>query len=221
MLTQIEVEVFNVSKSGSKTHVGAAKAKMKDVAPQVGGFCSYIFDLVYRKKGVEEKIGQVVLRAKLAVAPSTVEPVDDNVKPTPTVAATPTTQKTDAAVKPKDEVKQPETVPSSNKQPAKGTDPAPSTTVPPATSKGKPSQLRLVLDGLQAKELVDTGSFMDGQDPAMRVTVGGEEKITQRMQDAGTAAAFPEVFEFMVDAAQYDSGLEVSVLVMWIEQIHL
>ncbi len=42
------------------------------------------------------------------------------------------------------------------------------------------STLRLTLRGLLARDLKDTGSFLDPQDPALRITIQGVEQITAR-----------------------------------------
>lgn len=40
--------------------------------------------------------------------------------------------------------------------------------------------MKLVLDNIQAKDLVDRGSIIDIQDPALVIRVGDEEVKTQR-----------------------------------------
>lgn len=56
--------------------------------------------------------------------------------------------------------------------------------------------MKLIFSSLEASDLVDTGSRWDAQDPALRITIGKETHETARMKDVGTAASFPETFEF-------------------------
>jgi hypothetical protein len=58
---------------------------------------------------------------------------------------------------------------------------APAASAPTGAAAGAaPSAYRLRISGLQAKELANTGGFMDKQDPALKVTVGSESKETER-----------------------------------------
>ena len=50
----------------------------------------------------------------------------------------------------------------------------------PAAAGAAPSSYRLRISGLQAKELANTGGFLDKQDPALKITVGSESKETER-----------------------------------------
>jgi len=51
--------------------------------------------------------------------------------------------------------------------------------VPPAAAKLK-FPLTLMLDQIQAMDLVDTGSFLDPQDPSLTITFGPETHSTAR-----------------------------------------
>ncbi len=44
----------------------------------------------------------------------------------------------------------------------------------------KPSEMKLKIDNIQAKDLFDTGTPNDPQDPALRITIGGQELFTKR-----------------------------------------
>jgi hypothetical protein len=45
---------------------------------------------------------------------------------------------------------------------------------------GKSKTLILSLEGLEAKDLVDKGSFLDKQDPALQITIGKQHFSTER-----------------------------------------
>ena len=60
------------------------------------------------------------------------------------------------------------------------------------------------------QDLVDTGSFSNGQDPALSIKIGKKTFNTKRIKDAGTKAVFPEAFTFTVEAADLNADIEVS-----------
>lgn len=41
--------------------------------------------------------------------------------------------------------------------------------------------MKLKIDKLQVSELVDTGSFIDTQDPCLKIKIGKSEFITERL----------------------------------------
>jgi hypothetical protein len=64
---------------------------------------------------------------------------------------------------------------------------------------------------LSVHDLFDTGTFFDKQDPCLEITICEHKLMTERQQDAGTNANFPEKFEIMVDDVQCKSGMEMFV----------
>jgi hypothetical protein len=70
------------------------------------------------------------------------------------------------------------------------------------------------IEKLFVQDLVDTGSFMNGQDPALSIKIGKKTFNTKRIKDAGTKAAFPEAFTFTVEAADLNADIEVSTTLM-------
>ena len=82
-----------------------------------------------------------------------------------------------------------------------------SSTVLSTLNEGGPSlikEIKLILDGMRATDLVDTGSFLDPQDPALYISVGGSRVFnTARKKDAKTEAVFTgERFEVDIDPAE-------------------
>ncbi len=109
-----------------------------------------------------------------------IETVSDAVKhvdpkPTPTVAASENGLKQDAVGGPASDVTK------SRVQPSKPVDQRPPSVTASGDHIADGSTLRLTLCGLLARDLKDTGSFLDPQDPALRLTVQGVEQITARL----------------------------------------
>ena len=52
--------------------------------------------------------------------------------------------------------------------------------------------MQLVITCIHLKDLKNTGSIIDPQDPCVRVAVGAAEYQSERKTDAGTAAVFEE-----------------------------
>ena len=56
-----------------------------------------------------------------------------------------------------------------------------SATVPPSSTSGSSTvNLKLILSALEVKELVNTGNVLDGQDPALAITIGSTTYTTDR-----------------------------------------
>lgn len=68
------------------------------------------------------------------------------------------------------------------------------------------------VEKLSVVDLFDTGSFLNGQDPALSIKIGKKVFSTKRVKDAGTKAVFPEAFTFTVEAADLNANIEVSRL---------
>ena len=69
---------------------------------------------------------------------------------------------------------------------------------------------KIKLDGITARELIDTGSYFDAQDPSVKITCGKHVFQTKRMKDAGCNAVFTEEFELSIKEEEYET-LHVSV----------
>ena len=73
--------------------------------------------------------------------------------------------------------------------------------------------MKLRLDDLSVKDIENMGSFMDKQDPGLIIKIGNDHTFTtDRIQDGGTDASFPETFDDIIIA--YDdikSGIEIEV----------
>ena len=74
------------------------------------------------------------------------------------------------------------------------------------------SSVKLKLDELSVSDVEDAGSMFDKQDPALKVSVGGESFKTNRVQEGGTSATFTEVFE--INNAKYSDDITVQVVNM-------
>ena len=78
-----------------------------------------------------------------------------------------------------------------------------------------PSNIGLVkikIDQLYINDVEDCGSMFDKQDPAIIITINGDQILkTKRVQEGGTSAVFPEVFETM---ANYSDAIEIQVVNM-------
>eukprot|EP00981_Chlorochromonas_danica_P014046 scaffold7245_cov197-Ochromonas_danica.AAC.6 len=73
----------------------------------------------------------------------------------------------------------------------------------------------LKLEKLQARDLVDTSTVTDSQDPCLIIKVGNEEHETSRVKHAGANADFIESYELEIDGKGYaDGSLEISVEVV-------
>ena len=70
--------------------------------------------------------------------------------------------------------------------------------------------VKLNLDQLSASGLIDSGTAFDKQDPSLTFKIGKFTFKTNRVSEAGTSAAFPEVFNDII--TNYDNGeIEVEV----------
>jgi hypothetical protein len=74
--------------------------------------------------------------------------------------------------------------------------------------------LSLKFSSIRLKQLVDNSSFLDQQDPKVRVKVGESIFETKHAKDAGTRAAFTEEFMFYFDGSSVNAGLSVEVEVL-------
>jgi len=78
-----------------------------------------------------------------------------------------------------------------------------------------PSNIGLVkikIDQLVINDVEDCGTMFDKQDPAIIITINGDQIMkTKRIQEGGTSAVFPEVFETM---ANYSDAIEIQVVNM-------
>ena len=72
--------------------------------------------------------------------------------------------------------------------------------------------MKLRIGNFQARDLYNTGSLLDKQDPCLKVKIGHNEYVTERMQDAGTTANFSETFEIEISKEEYQSGITVIIV---------
>jgi len=73
-------------------------------------------------------------------------------------------------------------------------------------------KLKLTIDNLQVKDLVDTGSTSDPQDPAIEITIGKKSFYTERKVDAIKEASFPEVFIIELTEKEYiNNNIDISI----------
>eukprot|EP01034_Spumella_vulgaris_P032732 gene32732-40401_t len=213
---EIEIEALNVSSSGSKTHVGIGRAVLKTAVSTLDNKpVTFIVQLAHmKKKQPEEQKGVVELIGTLEVIGGGAKNTPSAATAAPSVATA--TNKTAEKNNAKTEAA---SAPTSNNTNSAKTPTNNSNTATPATSTNtstvKPTLYRVILDQMHASDLVDTGSFLDAQDPAVRVTIGGVEKMTARQQDAKTDAKFPEVLEFDLNPTVFEKGdLEILVEVL-------
>lgn len=73
-------------------------------------------------------------------------------------------------------------------------------------------RLRVTVNSMKALNLVDTGSRLDPQDPALWIKIGDSYNMTARQQDARCNATFDELYQYEVSGEAYDTGVEVGVL---------
>ena len=75
------------------------------------------------------------------------------------------------------------------------------------------TEMRLYLSEMRASSLVDTGTFMDPQDPALYIRVGHNQTFsTERQKDAKTEATFTgEAFDVEIDPDEFEGGLDIEV----------
>ncbi len=83
--------------------------------------------------------------------------------------------------------------------------------IKPLIIEDKAGTLKLTLTSFDARELIDTGSSEDNQDPCMEISIGKQAFKTERQKDAGTQAKFPETFEFIFPVSDFDNNNEVSL----------
>lgn len=74
--------------------------------------------------------------------------------------------------------------------------------------------MKLKLEKLSAKELMDTGSMFDKQDVQLTIKVGPLTFKTERVRDAGVECSFNKNFEMDISEADYNGGLEIEVEVL-------
>lgn len=74
------------------------------------------------------------------------------------------------------------------------------------------SSVKLFLDHLSVTDVEDAGHMLDKQDPALKIFVGNNSLTTERIQEGGTSASFPEMFE--VEKAKFSEDIIVQVVNM-------
>lgn len=74
------------------------------------------------------------------------------------------------------------------------------------------SSVKLILDELSINDVEDAGSMFDKQDPALLITIGDQTLKTERIQEGGVTAVFPEVYE--IESASYSDDIVVQVVNM-------
>jgi hypothetical protein len=96
--------------------------------------------------------------------------------------------------------------------------------------KGASKTLTLNINNLEVKELFDSGTWLDKQDPSLQIKIGKQVFSTNRyllffyltfilivynrMKDAGIEAKFPEEFKVEIDVIAYNDNLEVKLIII-------
>ena len=62
---------------------------------------------------------------------------------------------------------------------------------------------KIKIDGITASDLIDTGSYFDAQDPAIKFTFGSHSFKTKRMKDAGVNAIYQDEFTLEITEEDY------------------
>lgn len=71
-------------------------------------------------------------------------------------------------------------------------------------------KMKLILSNLKARDLMDTGTMFDPQDPSLHIKLGEIHQLTtERIQDARSNADFDETFETEVSIDDYNKGIDV------------
>ena len=161
-----------------KTHLGRNKLSLKKLIPKFNESIKFVIDLTFFKKGKETKKGKVLLRGTLTssvqVKDSVNVPIKKEIVPQPIVSDS--NKGTNNDVKANDSIP----IESQNNEVIKG---EVKIAKPPTLFKpyeGKSQTLTLIMDQLEAKELVDTGGMLDKQDPALQIKIGKQVYSTQR-----------------------------------------
>mmetsp|Transcript_6073 Transcript_6073/g.9918 ORF Transcript_6073/g.9918 Transcript_6073/m.9918 type:complete len:157 (+) Transcript_6073:137-607(+) len=72
--------------------------------------------------------------------------------------------------------------------------------------------MTITIDSIELKELKDTGTFMDPQDPCVHLTIGAAVYKTKRKEDAGTSALFDdEAIELAITDDDYYGEMKLEV----------
>jgi hypothetical protein len=69
----------------------------------------------------------------------------------------------------------------------------------------------LTLDKLSCKDVFDTGNMFDKQDLVCKVTAGKKTFKTERMQDCGTTANWPDVITIPLSKKFYESSRDITI----------
>ena len=85
--------------------------------------------------------------------------------------------------------------------------------------------MKLRIGKFQARDLYNTGNLLDKQDPCLKISIGHNEYITERKQDAGTNADFTECYEIDISREEYQSGVSVIhyyylINIVFLNQLH-
>ncbi len=209
------MEVFNVSVTGSKVHVGKGSIPLKSSVKAPNETCQLVLELTHEAKKKNIKQGKAFLTCILKAK---------------------TVEGAEVPKKPPVETPQPTTAPAANLQePAPPAASVPSKAVEVTTKgvnntketvtvKGPALEQRILPKLLPARkykftgskfvatDLFDTGSMLDGQDPCLQLTLAGKSFETARQQDAGIRAKFPETFEWTLTSEEIERGAKVNLL---------
>lgn len=221
------MEVFNVSVTGSKVHVGKGSIPLKSSIKAPNETCQLVVELTHEAKKKNIKQGKAFLTCILKTKQEKkVEEVEVPKKPpveTPQPTAAPAANLPANAATAHQKESTPPVTTAPNKAvevPTKGVNNT-KETVP---VKGPALEQRILPTLLPARkykftgskfvatDLFDTGSMLDGQDPCLQLTLAGKSFETARQQDAGTRAKFPETFEWTLTSEEIERGAKVNSL---------
>lgn len=71
--------------------------------------------------------------------------------------------------------------------------------------------MKLVIESIELKDLKDTGTFLDPQDPCVHITIGRNVYKTKRKPDAGTSATFDDTIEIKITDEEYFGQVTLEV----------
>ena len=187
----MEAEVVNESLTGSKTHIGRGKQVLRALVDAVGTAEQCTLQLFHANSTGES--GQGTLTFTLLALPAN---RSEAAKRTAVDEAAAEKAALEAAEKAAAE-KEAEQSATKLQSRFRG-------------YKLRKDALIIRIEKFVVQDLVDTGSFSNGQDPALSIKIGKKTFNTKRIKDAGTKAAFPEAFTFTVEAVDLNADIEVS-----------
>ena len=191
---EIFVEAHNIDANGkSKDNLGISKAKLIDIIPKDKELTDLTFSLIRQGKSK----GQIKMQGILFKPSAPVVQAE---------TITPTTTATTTIIIPENN-SVPITVSKHNNE-----DESVPVLVPVSVSENEiniSGPIYLTVEQLSVLDIEDSSSFMDKQDPCIKLKIGSQLFTTERIKEGGTKASFNEIYTDI--KVNYEDEIEIEV----------